>query len=143
MKSSTNTTNDSQCGPAVTATHRPSGLRRRGRAFRSVACTVAALAACFGLVPIAVQLSAPAASAATTSCSATGSGTALSRTGWVASAFQSSADVPANAIDGNLTTRWSSGTAQAVGNWFQVNMGSAQNFDEVDMEVPNSAGDCA
>jgi len=55
----------------------------------------------------------------------------------------SGADVPANAIDGNLTTRFSSDEFQASGLYFQVNLGSAQTVGEVDMQVPNSAGDYA
>jgi len=52
-------------------------------------------------------------------------------------------DPTAQAIDGNLATRYSSGAGQAAGMWFQVNMGSAQSVNEIDMEVPNSAGDYA
>ena len=79
-----------------------------------------------------------------TYCSASTSGeTALSRTGWAASTNSnaSGGDVPANALDGNLTTRFSTDEAQASGLYFQVALGSPQGFNEVDMEVPNSAGD--
>ena len=82
---------------------------------------------------------------ASPNCLATLSGTALSRTGWVASTNSASAgaDVPANALDGNLTTRFSTDEVQAAGLNFEVNMGSAQTFNELVMAVPNSATDYA
>ncbi len=78
-------------------------------------------------------------------CAATISGTALARTGWVASsnAPSSSSNAPANALDGNLTTRFSTNEHQRSGLNFEVNMGSKQPFDELVMEVPNSATDYA
>jgi hypothetical protein len=80
-----------------------------------------------------------------TSCAATLAGTALDRSGWVAStnAPSSSADSPSNAIDGNLATRFSTDETQRPGLYFEVNMGSQQTFDEVDMQVPNSPTDFA
>jgi hypothetical protein len=78
-------------------------------------------------------------------CAATISGTALARTGWVASsnAPSSSADTPANALDGNLATRFSTDEHQRPGLNFELNMGSKQTFDELVMEVPDSATDYA
>jgi F5/8 type C domain len=80
-----------------------------------------------------------------TNCLAAASGTALSRTGWVASTNSeaSGSDVPANALDGNLLTRFSTDETQASGLNFEVNMGSPQTFNELEMEVPNSATDYA
>jgi len=80
-----------------------------------------------------------------TDCSAQPTGTALSRSGWVTStnAPSSSGDVPANAIDGNLATRFSTDEAQQPGLYFEVDLGSQQTFDELDMEVPNSPTDFA
>jgi beta-glucosidase len=75
-------------------------------------------------------------------CSATPAGTQLARTGWTAST-NTTGDPAANAIDGNPTTRFSSGAAQTPGQDLVVNLGSAQTFTELDMEVPNSAGDYA
>jgi hypothetical protein len=71
--------------------------------------------------------------------------TQLSETGWVASASTNSTggDVPANAIDGNLATRYSSDAYQASGMWWQVNLGSSQTFNQIEMNAPNSAGDYA
>jgi hypothetical protein len=74
----------------------------------------------------------------------TGSLTALSRAGWVATAQPASAtDVPANAIDGLANTRFSSGVAQANGQWFQVDMLSAQSFSRVVMDSTASPNDYA
>jgi uncharacterized repeat protein (TIGR02543 family) len=67
---------------------------------------------------------------------------ALPRTGWAASASSSASfDSPANAIDGNITTRWSTGASQANGQWFQVDMGSAQIFSQIVLDAGSSTGD--
>jgi hypothetical protein len=78
-------------------------------------------------------------------CSAAVSGSALGRTGWVAStnAPSPSAGSPANALDGKMTTRFSSDKAQAAGLYFKVDLGSAQSFDELDMNVAGSPTDYA
>jgi hypothetical protein len=55
----------------------------------------------------------------------------------------SSTDAPANALDGNLSTRFSTDEAQTAGQQFEVNMGSKQTFNELVMEVPNSPTDYA
>jgi hypothetical protein len=74
----------------------------------------------------------------------TGTLTALSRTGWVATAQPASAtDTPAKAIDGVASTRFSSGAAQANGQWFQVDMLAAQSFSRVVMDSTASANDYA
>ena len=83
-----------------------------------------------------------AASTAGANCSASLTGTQLARTAWTAST-NTSGDPAANAIDGNLATRFSTGAAQAPGQDLVINMGSAQTFSELDMEVPDSAGDYA
>jgi RHS repeat-associated protein len=71
----------------------------------------------------------------------TGALTEVSQTGWVASASVSSAtDVVANAIDGAASTRWSSGVNQAADQWFQVDLGSAQTFNEVTLDSGTSTG---
>jgi F5/8 type C domain len=82
---------------------------------------------------------------ANTSCAASPSGNALPRTGWVAAsnAPYSRLDVPDNALDGNMSTRFSTNEHQVQGLYFQVNMGSVQSFDEVEMDVPNSPTDYA
>jgi lysophospholipase L1-like esterase len=71
-------------------------------------------------------------------------GTPLSRTGWTATASSSSStDVPANMLDGNEGTRWSSGTGQASGQWIVIDMGSAQAVDAISMDSGPSIGDYA
>ena len=71
--------------------------------------------------------------------------TALTETGWTATASTNSTggDIPANAIDGNISTRYSSDADQATGMWFQVNLGSAQTFNQIEMNSGGSAGDYA
>ena len=78
-------------------------------------------------------------------CSAVLNGVVLTRTGWLAStnAPPGTADAPANALDGELTTRFSTDEPQAPGLYFEVNMGSAQKFDELQMDVPYSTTDYA
>lgn len=61
--------------------------------------------------------------------------TPVSRSGWTASASNNiSSDPAANAIDGSLTTRWTTGAAQAFGQWFQVDMGSVQSVNKIVFE---------
>ncbi len=82
---------------------------------------------------------------AAVNCTATESGAPLSRTGWVAStnAPSKGADLPANALDGNLSTRFSTGEPEALGLYFEVDLGSAQAFTELEMDVPSSTTDYA
>ncbi len=70
-----------------------------------------------------------------------GTPVALARAGWTPSASTSGTDAPANALDGNAATRWSTGAAQAAGQSFEVNMGSPQTFDEVTIDAGPSTGD--
>jgi hypothetical protein len=124
---------------------RTSGLtgRRRGRL---ALLTAAALTAFLGLGPLAGPAGAASATGAT---AATGAGAAaetpLSETGWTASSNTSSGsgDAPANAIDGNTSTRFSSDADQASGMYFQVNLGSAQTFNQIEMNAGGSTGDYA
>ena len=118
---------------------RSSGLtgRRRGRL---ALLTAAALTALLGLGP----LTGPAGAAS--SASAAGAAeTPLSETGWTASSNTSSSagDAPSNAIDGNTSTRFSSDADQASGMYFQVNLGSAQTFNQIEMNAGGSTGDYA
>jgi len=71
-----------------------------------------------------------------------GSGGALSRTGWVATASSTeSGGSPGNALDGNITTRWSTGAPQTNGQWFQVDMTSAKTFNQIILDSGASSGD--
>jgi F5/8 type C domain-containing protein len=83
--------------------------------------------------------------APTANCFAGVIGTVLSRTGWVASsnAPSSSSDAPANALDGNLKSRFSTDEDQKPGLYFEVDLGSSASFDELVMDVPNSPHDYA
>ncbi len=78
-------------------------------------------------------------------CSAVESGFSLDRTGWTASsnAPSSSADAPANALDGNYSSRFSTDKDQTAALYFEVNLGSAQSFNELKMSTPGSPTDYA
>ena len=65
----------------------------------------------------------------------------LNRITWVASSSTSGSDDPDNALDGNLSTRWSTGASQASGQWFQVDMGSANVFNKIVLNAANSPND--
>jgi len=60
---------------------------------------------------------------------------------WVASSSTTGSDAPGNALDGNLTTRWSTGGSQVNGQWFQVDMGLANTFNKIVLNYVNSAND--
>ena len=67
---------------------------------------------------------------------------AVSRTGWSASASVTQAgSSAANAVDASLATRWSSGTGQASGQWFQVDLGQSQTFNRLLLDAAGSPGD--
>src|ERR1700722_19909389 len=106
---------------------RPAARRDTHRATgRAVRLIVAALTVC-GMA-IAVPAFPSAASAQTE--------TPLSETGWVASSNTNSAagDAPQNAISGDTGARFSSDAAKASGMYWQVNMGSAQTFNQIEMD---------
>ncbi|HZG75988.1 MAG TPA: discoidin domain-containing protein, partial [Paenibacillus sp.] len=66
----------------------------------------------------------------------------LSRAGWTASASSTeSGGSAANALDGNLETRWSNGTAPAPGQWFQVDLGAQRTFNKLEIDAGPSFGD--
>jgi hypothetical protein len=78
-------------------------------------------------------------------CAASVSGVVLGRAGWVVSTNTAAAgaDAAGNAVDGSLSTRFSSDAVQAPGQYWQVNLGSPQSFGVLQMQVPNSANDYA
>ncbi|HEY4024460.1 MAG TPA: discoidin domain-containing protein [Pseudonocardiaceae bacterium] len=80
-----------------------------------------------------------------TSGSSTGTENPLPENGWTASSNTSppAGDAPANAIDGNINTRFSSDAVQAPGMYFQVNMGSTQNFNQIELNAGPSTTDYA
>lgn len=63
----------------------------------------------------------------------------LPRTTWVATASVGSN--PGNALDGNSATRWTSGTPQVDGQWFEVDMQSPQTFSQITLDAAGSTGD--
>lgn len=120
-------------------------FRQYGRHFRHVAAgatSVAPLIMVAGLLAptissasAATTTTSPTAAKTTTTvpgtdCSAPVGGAALDRTGWVATtnAPSDSANAPANALDGKLTTRFSTNEHQAPGLYLEVNLGSTQSF---------------
>ena len=67
-------------------------------------------------------------------------GEMLSRSGWVPSTFPNSGGSTL-AIDGDMSTRWSTGTPQVDGQWFQVDMQVPQTFDQIELNTSSSPGD--
>jgi hypothetical protein len=68
----------------------------------------------------------------------------LPRTGWTPTASNSGGtDVPLNAIDGNIATRWSTGTAMTPGMWFQVDMKALHSFNQITLDSGGSTNDFA
>jgi hypothetical protein len=102
--------------------------RRRGR-FLAAALTAA------GLLLAVPMLATTIAHAATE--------TQLSETGWTATSNPAGADVAQNAISGDTGARFSTDADQAVGDYFQVNMGSAQTFNQIEMDSGGYGGDYA
>jgi beta-glucosidase len=73
-----------------------------------------------------------------------GTGAALDRTGWVATASADwGGDVPANLLDGNTGTRWTTGVPMAGGESFTLDLGSARTFSKLTMDSAGSATDYA
>ncbi|MGN8246637.1 discoidin domain-containing protein [Cellulomonas soli] len=62
--------------------------------------------------------------------------TAISTSGWTASASVTEpGGSAAGAIDGSTGTRWATGTSQAPGQWFQVDMGSARQIGSIVLQT--------
>jgi len=64
-------------------------------------------------------------------------GLPLDRSGWTLTA-SSAQQQAANAIDGNIGTRWSSGSKQAPGMYFQADFGKPQTFSRIELAVDAS-----
>jgi hypothetical protein len=72
----------------------------------------------------------------------TATGGMLLRTGWTATASASTTNsTPADALDASLTTRWSSGTAQVVGMYYELDMQKPQIFFSFALDSADSPGD--
>lgn len=66
----------------------------------------------------------------------------LNQAAWTVSASSTAlGSDPANAIDGDLNTRWTSGVTQAPGQWFKVDLGAIDTFDKINLDVGTSTGD--
>lgn len=75
-----------------------------------------------------------------------GLGTPLDRDGWTASASDVSTwdtDVVEHVLDGDIDTRYASGTGQYDGMWLEVDMGQPQTFNQVVLDSGSSFGDTA
>ncbi len=67
---------------------------------------------------------------------------ALDRSQWTATAsLSASGDPPSNAIDGNTSTRWSTGAAQTPGQWFEMDFGKMETFNRLLHDAGSSTGD--
>jgi hypothetical protein len=66
----------------------------------------------------------------------------LDRLGWEATASSAgSGNPPANATDGDLSTRWSTGQPQTSGQWFQLDMASINTVSRIVLDATGSPGD--
>ncbi len=66
----------------------------------------------------------------------------LARDAWTVSASASNAtEPPGGVIDGDPATRWSTGRGMQLGDWFQVDLGSEQTFNQVVLDTTASSGD--
>lgn len=66
----------------------------------------------------------------------------LNKTGWTATASSTEpGGSPANALDYDYNTRWSTGVPQTNGQWFQVDLGSQKAFTELSIEAGSSTTD--
>lgn len=103
------------------------------------------LAVAYGAVAVSVNGGNTGAYAGGSSFNVTNLGTKLARTGWVATASNTDqyGDVPANMLDSNIGSRWSSGTGESRGMWVEMDLGSNQTFDKVLLDSGNSTSDYA
>lgn len=65
-------------------------------------------------------------------------GVQLSRSDWIVSAShfaEERGELPDQAIDGDRTTRWSTGLEQVDGMWFEVDLGSEQDVSRIELEI--------
>jgi O-glycosyl hydrolase len=66
----------------------------------------------------------------------------LPTSAWTVSASANDAtEPPGRAIDGDPATRWSTGRGMRPGDWFQVDLGSEQTFNQVVLDTTGSSGD--
>jgi hypothetical protein len=136
---------------------RREGRPRPVRLARRLACVVVAATATLAVAP-AIAQAVPAqgavpthpatfhpAPAAAHRAADPAAETPLSEAGWTASTSTASGagDAAANAIDGNLSSRYSSDADQASGMWWQVDLGATQTFNQIELNAGGSSGDYA
>lgn len=63
----------------------------------------------------------------------------LPRTGWTVTS--SVGALPSNAVDGSWNTRWTSNTAAASGQYFQIDLGATKTFSRVVLDCTGDAND--
>lgn len=133
--------------PARRVPPRSSTLTRLAYGLVAAFATVAAVA-----VPASAAQSASTASHAagtgavspTLTTSDASAAASLPHAGWSATASShDAADIPANMLDANENTRWTTGTAQTPGQYFVVDMGTANRVDAISMDSGSDAGDYA
>jgi len=71
-------------------------------------------------------------------------GSVLLRSGWIATATASSSTTkPGDALDGDRSTRWNSGTGQAIGMFYEIDMLKSQIFFGMTLDIADTPGDGA
>ncbi|MFB5674109.1 discoidin domain-containing protein [Paenibacillus terreus] len=74
----------------------------------------------------------------------TGKQTELSRSDWSMTASSTAADSSeAGMLDGNASTRWSTGKPQEEGQWIEIDLGKVQSFNQIVMDSTGSPEDYA
>jgi RHS repeat-associated protein len=74
--------------------------------------------------------------------SATPTASVLPRNGWTATASVSSgSDVPAKALDDSSSTRWSTGTNQTNGQYFQLDMQTTWSITKITLDASGNSSD--
>jgi len=64
--------------------------------------------------------------------------------GWTATASNSSLDTPPqNALDGDLTTHWSSGKPQAADEWFQLDFRQTLVVSSIELDLGTDSSDAS
>lgn len=58
----------------------------------------------------------------------------IAHDGWIVSA-SASGEAPANAVDGQAGTRWTSGAVQQPGQWFQIDLGASRTVKQLDLDA--------
>ncbi|MGG1555554.1 discoidin domain-containing protein [Paenibacillus ferrarius] len=72
----------------------------------------------------------------------TGVPTALDRTGWTATTSPVNS-TPSNMLDGNMSTRWTTGTDMVPGQYFIVDMKAAKTFNQLTIDCTGNSKDYA